>query len=178
MTCLNFAGTGSRLYVAFVMTWYLAFTASGRTAKAVRPVISGKKNTTYKCRAGRFVCNDYQQTTIASGLIHSLNWDMLSTRRKIARVCVLHKAIGGHLAIPVSDCLRPATRATRHSNPNSYIPISTQTECYKYSFFPRTSLDWNSLPNSNHEIKDHNIFKTLAHLHFQQEDIIRNQIRD
>ena len=42
VTCLNFAGTGSRLYVAFVMTWYLAFTTSGRTAKAVRPVISGK----------------------------------------------------------------------------------------------------------------------------------------
>ena len=42
--CLNFAGTGSRLwqlYVAFVMTWYLLFTTSGRTAKAVRPVISG-----------------------------------------------------------------------------------------------------------------------------------------
>ena len=40
--CLNFAGTGSRLwqlYVAFVMTWYLAFTTSG--PKAVRPVISG-----------------------------------------------------------------------------------------------------------------------------------------
>ena len=42
VTCLNFAGTGSRLYVAFVMTWYLAFTTSGRTALAVRPVISGK----------------------------------------------------------------------------------------------------------------------------------------
>ena len=45
VTCLNLAGTGSRLwqlYVAFVMTWYLAFTTSGRTAKAVRPVISGK----------------------------------------------------------------------------------------------------------------------------------------
>ena len=42
VTCLNFAGTGSRLYVAFVMTWYLGFTTSGRTAKAVRPVISGK----------------------------------------------------------------------------------------------------------------------------------------
>ena len=37
VTCLNFAGTGSRLwqlYVAFVMTWYLAFKTSGRTAKA------------------------------------------------------------------------------------------------------------------------------------------------
>ena len=31
-----------QLYEAFVMTWYLALTTSGRTAKAVRPVISGK----------------------------------------------------------------------------------------------------------------------------------------
>ena len=38
--CLNFAGTGLRLwqlYVAFVMTWYLAF----KTSLAVRPVILG-----------------------------------------------------------------------------------------------------------------------------------------
>ena len=44
VTYLNFADTGFRLwqlYVAFVMTWYLAFKTSGRTAKAVRPVISG-----------------------------------------------------------------------------------------------------------------------------------------
>ena len=44
MTCLNFARTGSRLYVVFVMTWYLAFTTSSRTVKAVRPVILGKLN--------------------------------------------------------------------------------------------------------------------------------------
>ena len=45
VTCLNFAGTGSRLwqlYVAFVMTWYLALKTSGCTALAVQPVISGK----------------------------------------------------------------------------------------------------------------------------------------
>ena len=44
VTCLNFTSTGSwlwQLYIAFVMTWYLAFTTSGRTALAVRPVISG-----------------------------------------------------------------------------------------------------------------------------------------
>ena len=128
-------------------------------------------------RAARFVCNDYQQQTSAPGLIHSLNWDMLSTRRKIARVCVLHKAIGGHLAIPVLDCLRPATRSTRLSNPNSFIPISILTDCYKYSFFPRTALDWNSLPSSIQEIKDSNNFKMRAHLHFRQE-YLRNKVKD
>ena len=48
VTCLNFAGTGSRLwqlYVAFVMTWYLAFKTSGCTA--VWPVISGNQTQTW-----------------------------------------------------------------------------------------------------------------------------------
>ena len=51
VTCLNFASTGSRLYVVFVMTWYLAFTTSGRTAKAVRPVISGKPRLSWLTRS-------------------------------------------------------------------------------------------------------------------------------
>ena len=48
LTCLNFAGTGSQLwqlYIAFV----LAFKISGRTAKGVRPVISGKPHRTFPC---------------------------------------------------------------------------------------------------------------------------------
>jgi len=28
----------------------------------------------------------------------------------------------------------------------SFIPISARTDVYKYSFFPRTLLDWNTLP--------------------------------
>ncbi len=61
-------------------------------------------------RAARMVCNDYRQDTSASELIRELGWEMLSTRRKISRVNIMHKAIGGHLALPVSAYLRPAVR--------------------------------------------------------------------
>ena len=43
----------------------------------------------------RMVCNDYRQETSASELIRGLDWDMLSTRRKINRVNIMHKALGG-----------------------------------------------------------------------------------
>ena len=79
-------------------------------------------------RAARFVCNDYQQITSASGLIHSLNWDMLSTRRKIAKVCVLHKAIGGHLAIPFqcrTACVRPRAQLDTHQFQQLHSHLNT-----------------------------------------------------
>jgi len=36
-------------------------------------------------------------------------------------------------------------RQTRHADHTSFIPISARTDVYKYSFFPRTILDWNTL---------------------------------
>ena len=58
-------------------------------------------------RAARLVHNNYDWQTSASGLIRELEWNMLSTRRKISRLNILHKAIGGHLALPVQNHLRP-----------------------------------------------------------------------
>jgi len=37
------------------------------------------------------------------------------------------------------------TRQTRRADHTSFVPISTRTDVYKYSFFPRTLLDWNTL---------------------------------
>ena len=128
-------------------------------------------------RAARMVCNDYQQTTSASGLIRALGWDMLSTRRKITRVNVLHKAIGGHLALPVSDYLRPASRYTRRSTSNTFIPYHSRTNCFKNSFVPRTIIDWNSLPPNLHSIEGINQFKTSTSEFFKSQDTINN-IRD
>ena len=106
------------------------------------------------------VCNDYRQETSASELIRGLDWDMLSTRRKINRVNIMHKALGGHLALPVSDYLGPASRNTRRSSSGkSFIQSSTRTNCHKYSFVPRTIKDWNSLPPDIQTIEDNIIFK-------------------
>ena len=73
---------------------------------------------------------------------------MLSTRRKIARLNILHKAIGGHLALPAQNYLRPAQRQTRRSHSSAFIEHQTRIDAYKYSFVPRTVRDWNNIPQS------------------------------
>ena len=50
-----------------------------------------------------------------------------------------------HSAISLSHLSQP-TRQTRRADHTSFIPISARTDVYKYSFFPRTLLDWNTLP--------------------------------
>ena len=109
-------------------------------------------------RAARMVCNDYRQTTSATKLMVGLGWDLLSIRRKVSRVCILHKALGGGLALSVSDYLRPAPRATRRTSGNSntppapivlntptfHVPSRTGTHYPPTSKGPRTSTPSNS----------------------------------
>ena len=79
-------------------------------------------------RAARLVHKNYDWQTSVSGLIRDLGWDMLSTRRKIARLNILHKAIEGHLALPVKNYLRPAQRQTRRSHSSAFIEHQTRID--------------------------------------------------
>ena len=37
---------------------------------------------------------------------------------------------------------------TRNSDPMKFIPVQTSCDEYKYSFWPRTINEWNSLPSN------------------------------
>ena len=83
----------------------------------------------------------------------------------------MHKAIGGHLALPVSDYLRPAICSTRRSSTGkSYIQYSTRTNCFKYSYIPQTIKDWNSLPPDIQNIEDKDNFKQQITIVFRNQD--------
>ena len=99
-------------------------------------------------RAAQLVHKNYDWQTSVSGLIQDLGWDMLSTRHKIARLNILHKAIGGHLALPVQNYLHLAQRQTRRSRSSAFIEHQTRIDAYKYSFVPRTVRDWNNILQS------------------------------
>ena len=87
----------------------------------------------------------------------------LNIRRTNKRLTIFHKAINGHLALPIGH-LQPVLRRTRHLNSKAYNTIHTSKDCYKYSFFPRTIKDWNSLPDKIATIKEPHKFKfALAH---------------
>ena len=121
-------------------------------------------------RAARFVTGDYRRKSSVTAMKKELNWEELTLRRKVNRLTTFQQAVAGHLAIPVQTLLRPVERNLRHSSPaaNSFIPISTNKNCFKYAFTPRTITDWNSLPESIISIEDKAIFKAAVTKQLQQ----------
>jgi hypothetical protein len=99
-------------------------------------------------RAARFVCNDYTSRSpgCVTDMLNSLEWESLANRRKIRRLTIFQQARLGHLSLPTGNLLQPVQRQSRHLHKNAYNNISTNKDCMKFSFFPRTVLDWNSLP--------------------------------
>jgi len=51
----------------------------------------------------------------------------------------------GKVAISV-DKLKQHTKVTRISDGTTFTAITTRTDAYKFSFFPRTVREWNSHP--------------------------------
>ena len=95
-------------------------------------------------RAARFVQKDYRHTTSVTCLLDELGWLPLFERRKHYRLTVFYKALNNLSAISL-DHLSVSSRHTRASNENKFMSLPVRTDVFKYSFFPRTITDWNSL---------------------------------
>ncbi len=91
-------------------------------------------------------------------MIGKLNLEPLNIRRTNRRLTIFHKAINGHLALPIGH-FQPVLRHTRHLNSKAHNTIHSSKHCYKYSFFPRTIKYWNSLPDKLATIKEPHKFK-------------------
>ena len=117
-------------------------------------------------RAARFCHKDYKtiEKRCMSEMIGRLNLEPLNIRRTNRRLAIFHKAINGHLALPIGHLL-PVLLRTRHLNSKAYNTILTSKDCYKYSFFTRTIQYWNLLPDKLATIKEPHTFK-LALTHF------------
>ena len=119
-------------------------------------------------RGARFIYNDYNYQSSPTAMLTSLEWDPLALRRKEHRLIVLHSSLHGHLSIPARTILRPTTRSTRSSSTTTFIKPQTNKDCFKFSFFPRTISDWNSLPRQIATITDQASFKKELQKHLRQ----------
>jgi len=104
----------------------------------------------------------YRRTTSASQLISELGWQSVAERRKTSRLTLLYKAINGLVGI-LMDELEHTSRCTRHCGPDAFIILQSRVDAYKFSFFPRTVSDWNSLPSSARSTPSVNCLKTALH---------------
>ena len=99
-------------------------------------------------RAARFTLARYHNTSSVTSMLEELGWKDLKQRRAKARVTLLYKITYSLVAIPLLGYLQPLAHGrTRSTHVHHYQRFSTRTNYYKFSFFPRTVIQWNALPN-------------------------------
>ena len=111
-------------------------------------------------RAARFVLRRYHYMSSVGGMISQLGWESLEARRAKMRMVLLYKATHNLIAVDSHLYLIPITMPTRQSHRVTYRQISTRTNYHKFSFYPRSIPQWNSLPASIAESPQLEEFKT------------------
>ena len=96
-----------------------------------------------QCRAAHFVKKHYRYTNSVTGLLDELGWLPLFEHHKHSRLTVFHNALNRLYSL---NHLSVSSLHTRASNENKFVSLPVRTNVFKYSFFPRTITDWNSLP--------------------------------
>jgi len=96
--------------------------------------------------------------------LKQLEWSPLSVRRRNSRLVSFYKTVNNLSPVPVGQ-LRLCCHQTRSYDPLTFTPLTPQTDYYKYSFLPRTVVDWNSLPFSQRAKPSVELFRAgLEHL--------------
>jgi hypothetical protein len=114
-------------------------------------------------RSARFVTSRFHNTSSVTDMLNHLNWPTLQTRRCRARLIMFYKIIHNVVAIYPENLLIPSSllRHTRNTSIHTFRHIGTSKDSYKYSFYPRTLSQWNSLPLIVHEAGTVDAFKAI-----------------
>ena len=110
-------------------------------------------------RAARWVLGDYSPYSSVSDMLRRLGWRTLEQRRADSRLVLFYKIVHGYVAVPLPSYVIPLTRISRTSHLLAYRQICARTDYYKYSFFPLTVVQWNSLPAPIATLTDLDSFK-------------------
>ena len=100
-----------------------------------------------KRRAARYICNTWsREPGTVTALLQHLKWITLEERRIRQRLLMLYKIVNGLVAINKETYLTAPARFTRSARPGTFVQYSISKDCLGHSFFPRTLIAWNTLP--------------------------------
>ena len=116
-------------------------------------------------RSARFVLRRYHQTSSVDSMLQQLHWESLQERRAKMRLIILYKSIRHIIAVNSNEYLTPIVLPTRQNHSYTFRQISTTTNYHKYSFYPRTIVQWNALPANIAESTSLDQFKTALAKH-------------
>ncbi|KAK6169191.1 hypothetical protein SNE40_020289 [Patella caerulea] len=115
-------------------------------------------------RAARYVSNRFGNRSSVDHMLNHLNWRSLEQRRKDARLTLLYKIVNDKVCIEKSGRLITPSRRTRHTQQHSFQITSCSSDYRKFSFFPRTIREWNSLPPDIVTLETSDAFKAQVSL--------------
>ena len=102
-------------------------------------------------RAARFITNQphrhSEPVVSVTAMMQDFGWEPVSTRRLQSRLTSFYKVLNHHLEIPQSYHPDPAQdlQDTR-GHDKRFQTYQPEIGAYKFSFFPRTVVDWSMLP--------------------------------
>jgi hypothetical protein len=80
-------------------------------------------------------------------MLQDLKWQPLADRRRDQRL-ILYKIINGLVAIPADQRIQPNQRPSINRHTKTLLIHTYNTDIYKHSFIPRSTIDWNALPEA------------------------------
>jgi hypothetical protein len=134
--------TKSAAYFSLVRP-YLEYCASIWNPYSIQSI---KKLEMVQRRAARYARNRYKKTSSVTDMLENLEWETIESRRTTIQLVMFFKIINDIVDIPSSNYLTPANSKTRSNHSKKMQQYHTRSDVFKYSFFPRTSRNWNQLP--------------------------------
>ena len=98
-------------------------------------------------RAARFMSNDYRRSSSVTEMVSTLSWGTLKKRIDLARLSMMYRIVHHLVDIPVEPYVTPSTSITR-GHDSRFYQLRTSNTTYQQSFFPRTVILWNQLPQT------------------------------
>ena len=106
-----------------------------------------KKQNYSQRKAARFCLQNFSKTASVTDMLSDLKWDTLETRRKKNRLTLMYKLSHNLVDINTEEHLIPNSELrTRNSHAFKYRMPKVSKDVFKFSFFPRSITEWNSLP--------------------------------
>ncbi len=91
-------------------------------------------------------------------MLKKLEWPSLEQRRAEARLSLFHRIVHDKVDVNGDALMKRSTRPSRRKNCVQYIRPQTSKDCFKYSFIPRTIVQWNNIA----AVSDQTIFKSIV----------------
>lgn len=98
-------------------------------------------------KAARFIFNKHGRASV-SELLRQCDFSSISERNRICRLKFFFQLLTGRYGINTSGIFTFSTGyQTRQRHDRTILPLTSRNNCFKYSYFPRTIVDWNNLTN-------------------------------